>query len=172
MIYLSAGFLIIVGLPCMSLCHKVVAERMDEYERRMNKFSEERISIGSNRQRSTSMSSLRPTVSLLATTLEKHHNHQSHNNEAENNTQIPQEEEEVEESRPVLSSVDLNVQNSNHQGSTLSSFFGFSARSDVVPIVGEDHSDIEGPKDTWLNHSCSYFVRACHYVKLISMEDF
>lgn len=149
----------------MSLCHKVVAERMDEYERRMNKVSEERISIGSNRQRSTSMSSLRPTVSLLTTTVEKHQ-HQTENDE-----QVQNQEQEQEETRPVLSSVDLNAQNSNHNGSTLSSFFGFSARSDVVPILGEDHSELEGPKDTWLNRSCSYFIRACHSVKLISMED-
>lgn len=165
---MSAVFLVLVGLPCMSLCHKVVAERMDEYERRMNKVSEERLSIGSNRQRSTSMSSLRPTVSLLTNNTEKQH--PTENDEPQQQQNEHENEHEHEETRPVLSSVDLNAQNSNHHGSTLSSFFAFSARSDVVPI-GEDHSESEGPKDTWLNISCSYFIRACHTIKLISMED-
>jgi hypothetical protein len=151
MIYLSAAFLILVGLPCMSLCHKVVAERMDEYEKRISQSEENRSSIGSH-QRSTSMSSSsRLAVAILSG--------------AEKQQVINKIEQEP---RP-LSSVDLIGQD-NQQSST-SSLFVFSTRSDVMPLTEEDDSENENTKDTWLNQSCSYFLRICNDLKLISMED-
>ncbi len=140
MIYLSAVFLVLVGLPCMSLCHKVVAERMDEYEMRISQAEDDRSSIGSH-QRSTSMSSSSRPAALLAA-----------------------EKSQGDEPRP-LSSVDLTGQ-INAQSSSIS--LGFSARSEVVPLSEEEN---ENTKDTWLNKSCSYFLRACNGLKLISMED-
>jgi hypothetical protein len=143
----------------MSLCHKVVAERMDEYESKRNQSRDDRQSIESCSQRSTSMSAFHSHL-----VLPKDHDSTPLIIEDPENER---EEDEEETTRPALASIDLNP---NHQGSTLSSLFEFSGRSDVVPI-GDRDSDKEPSKDTFMNFSCSYFLRSCHALKLISMED-
>lgn len=141
----------------MALCHKVVAERMDEYELTRDQSRGDRQSIGSCSQRSTSMSALH---SMLPS---------KEQNSIPSIIEDPETEgEEDGVTRPALASVDLN--RSNHQESALTSLFDYSGYSDVVPIGGRD-SDIEPSKDTWLNFSCSYFLRSCQALKMISMED-
>lgn len=147
MIYLSAAFFILVGLPCMALCHKVVAERMDEYESKLLETREDRCSIGSCSQRSTSMSARLPPSLHVP-----------------NETDVEPTPED-DETRPALASIDLN--RSNHHGSALSSLFEFSAHSEVVPIDAEN----EPSMDTWMNYTCSYFFQTCHRLKLVSLED-
>jgi hypothetical protein len=142
----------------MALCHKVVAERMDQFEMKQNKLSSEedhRQSIGSCSQRSTSMSALRLPISI---NLPHEHEH-----EEENEPKDALEQDDESETRPAMASVDLTP----HRGSASTSLFEFSGRSEVVPLESEK----EPSQDTWLNYSCSYFLRGCHGLKLISMED-
>jgi hypothetical protein len=173
-IYLSAAFLILVGLPCMALCHKVVAERMDDFEMKQSQLSsEDRQSIGSRSQRSTSMSALRlPAAIHFATDqTEAQHLKETNDGTVEEDADVggEEDEEETPETRPALASVDLT--HSNHQDSALTSLFDFSGRSEVIPIDSEKEEEKEASKDTWLNFSCSYFLRGCHRLQLISMED-
>jgi hypothetical protein len=148
----------------MALCHKVVAERMDEYESKREQSRCDRQSIGSCSQRSTSMSALH---SSMLSPKEENHNIPLIIEDPEAEEGAEEGEENV--TRPALASIDLN--RSNHQGSALTSLFEYSGHSDVVPIGGSDSGNDEPSKDTWLNFSCSYFLRSCHGLKLISMED-
>lgn len=141
----------------MALCHKVVAERMDEYETKFSETREDRYSIGSCSQRSTSMSARLPPSLHFP----------NENNENDDN-KPPEQVLDEDEPRPVLASIDLN--RSNHHGSTLSSLFEFSAHSEVVPLSARN-SEKEASMDTWMNFSCSYFLQACRSCKLVSLED-